>query len=950
MAVTYPTHGGNGWSALSSSIANLALVLNDRYQKDATLRTRTALAKFEGDFRTEFATARQSADVSQPGFADRWKQRFDEGLEEVRLGLDPEDDDRYLRDAWGGLSEGIEDVRQNIALSASVAEIEEQRRLAVQQVSIDIPDSLGGLVRLGDMNPAEAEGRVVAAAEDADLPGSVAIPAIAEARQRLYGEHYRGLIDRSPEEAVGMLELPEAAEFLGLETRNTLLGKARTALDGRQRRAARNVGEVIKHLEGGNIPNPDLLDEARAFAATYPVTDELDLARDLVVAEAIGARLQAIKAMPVSGFQEVYDGHPAGEPTTPDEARAMRLERALMENEMIERREDPLGHALRIGVYELPDLDAENLGESLAARSAIADEITIWAGTRAGVLTKAEADALRRSVDEGGAQAQMEMLEEIAGADVPRETLSATWQMLGEEDEPLLNSAIALIDAGESERVDRILGGKDFLTVAGAGLPGQEYKEAKNEALFALGGSAADPGMYGSLSKAVDAAYAFHAQEEGEDMKVFNEDIFELSVRDALGSVGEVNDHPTVIPVGWDDDMVEDFIGNITLDRLRAVAIEGSGDPMIYSQFAEQWEPLDIEATRDEWKLVPAGVNGEYTIVYPVPGGGFGEVKSSSDLSRKFSFALPARWDGEWSDFIDRMIEEQAGEPPRERPKEHAGMGAFRSSGMHARSVPLPVMKPEVPGEEPPLPVMKPEVPGEEPPLPVMKPEVPGEEPPLPVMKPEVDVPALVAKPEASALPPLRVPKGVPYKPGKWRDTISQVEVPEGAGFTRLEWQSLVAQVARHEGFEPQVYDDSAGDETVPTIGFGTNTDVGGRGYLKDRTLSVEEALELLEGALAESVAELRRSSAVVAAPERVPRRPLVGDVYERQPPGVRMALSNMAYNMGLTRLLGFEKMWVALGYGDYEAAAREALDSKWAREQVGRRAPEIADIIRKGE
>ena len=889
MAVTFPTPG-NEWASLSNSIANLALALNDRHQKDATLRTRTALAKFEGDFRTELATARQSTDVSQPGFADRWKQRFEEGLEEVRLGLDPSDDDRHLRDAWGGLSEGIEDVRQNIALSASVAEIEERRGLAVEQIEIDIPDALGGLVRLGELSPAEAEGRIIAAAEDADLPVSLAIPAIAKARRRVYGEHYRRLIDGSPEEAVGELGKAEAAEVLGLETRNTLLGKARTALDARRQRAAENAGEVIKHLEGGNIPHPDLLAEARAFAATDPVTE-----RDLAVAEVIGARLQAIKGMPVSGFQEVYDGHPAGEPTTPDQARAMRLERALMEKELRERAEDPLGHALRSGVYELPDLDSENLGGSLAARSAIADEITIWAGTRAGVLTEAEADALRGSVDEGGAQAQMEMLQEIAGADVPRETLSATWQMLGEEDEPLLNSAIAWIDAREPEKVRRVLRGQEFLKVAGTRVRGEGYQEAKNEALFVLGGSAADPGMYRSLSEAVDAAYAFHAQEEGEDMKVFDSDVFELAVSDALGSVGLVNDHPTVIPVGWDDGKVEDFIGDITLDRLRAVAIEGSGDPMIYSRFAQEWEPLDIEATRDEWKLIPAGVNGEFTIGYPVPGGGFGEVRSSSDLSRKFAFALPARWDGEWSDFIDRMIEEQAGEPPRERPKEDAGMGAFRS-GMHARSVPLPVMKPEVP---------------------------------------EVDVPALVAKPEASALPPLRVPKGVPHTQGKWRDMISQVEVPEGAGFTRLEWQSLVAQVARHEGFEAQVYDDGAGQKTVSTTGFGTNIEVGDRSHLKDRTLSVEEALGILEESLATSVADVKRSR--------------VGDVYDRQPPGVRMALANMVYNLGLTRLLGFRKMWAALGDGDYEAAAREALDSKWAK-QTGRRAPEIAEIIRKGE
>lgn len=61
-----------------------------------------------------------------------------------------------------------------------------------------------------------------------------------------------------------------------------------------------------------------------------------------------------------------------------------------------------------------------------------------------------------------------------------------------------------------------------------------------------------------------------------------------------------------------------------------------------------------------------------------------------------------------------------------------------------------------------------------------------------------------------------------------------------------------------------------------------------------------------------------------------------------------RRALINMAYNLGVPRLLGFRKMLAALKAGSYEAAAREAMDSLWSR-QVGDRAQRIAHMLRYG-
>jgi lysozyme len=59
--------------------------------------------------------------------------------------------------------------------------------------------------------------------------------------------------------------------------------------------------------------------------------------------------------------------------------------------------------------------------------------------------------------------------------------------------------------------------------------------------------------------------------------------------------------------------------------------------------------------------------------------------------------------------------------------------------------------------------------------------------------------------------------------------------------------------------------------------------------------------------------------------------------------------LIDMCFNLGWPRLSGFRKMLGHVRVGDYEAAAREMLDSKWAV-QVGGRATKLAKIMRTGD
>ena len=131
----------------------------------------------------------------------------------------------------------------------------------------------------------------------------------------------------------------------------------------------------------------------------------------------------------------------------------------------------------------------------------------------------------------------------------------------------------------------------------------------------------------------------------------------------------------------------------------------------------------------------------------------------------------------------------------------------------------------------------------------------------------------------------------------------------------------LVEDIKRDEGFRQHPYRDNQG---FLTVGYGTLIEDGISEY--EGHLLLYHRLDVVLGELGEK------------AP--VP--------LDEMPDNVARAVANMAYNLGIPRLLGFKKMWKAIAVKDYETAAKEALDSKWAR-QVGSRAERIAEMIRRG-
>lgn len=131
----------------------------------------------------------------------------------------------------------------------------------------------------------------------------------------------------------------------------------------------------------------------------------------------------------------------------------------------------------------------------------------------------------------------------------------------------------------------------------------------------------------------------------------------------------------------------------------------------------------------------------------------------------------------------------------------------------------------------------------------------------------------------------------------------------------------LVADLKRDEGVAYKPYRDSEG---ILSIGVGRN--------LEDRGIADDEIDFLLANDLNWVVVDLDRGA------------PWWREMTKNR----QRAFANMVFNLGWPRLSGFKQMLAALEAGDWDEAANQALDSRWAI-QVGARAERIAELFRSG-
>ena len=136
--------------------------------------------------------------------------------------------------------------------------------------------------------------------------------------------------------------------------------------------------------------------------------------------------------------------------------------------------------------------------------------------------------------------------------------------------------------------------------------------------------------------------------------------------------------------------------------------------------------------------------------------------------------------------------------------------------------------------------------------------------------------------------------------------------------------QKLLDMLKRHEGVESHVYRCSAGFET---IGAGRNISKSGLG------LSDDEVDYLLENDIVRVIKELSSEY------------PWFKDLDDVR----KDAIIDISFNLGATRLRGFERALAAMDAADYKTASLEFLDSKWSRDVKGR-STELAYMIEMGE
>ncbi len=145
---------------------------------------------------------------------------------------------------------------------------------------------------------------------------------------------------------------------------------------------------------------------------------------------------------------------------------------------------------------------------------------------------------------------------------------------------------------------------------------------------------------------------------------------------------------------------------------------------------------------------------------------------------------------------------------------------------------------------------------------------------------------------------------------------------------------AMASELVRlHEGYRQKGYDDATGEPLRPGHTLVGNPTVGWGRNLRDVGIRRHEAEILLAEDLKEAIARARAFAG----------RAWGGLSVER-----RAVLTDMAFNLG-GRLSSFRRLRAAIHAGDFAAAAREMLDSRWAR-QVGRRAQTLAAMMRGGE
>ena len=138
-------------------------------------------------------------------------------------------------------------------------------------------------------------------------------------------------------------------------------------------------------------------------------------------------------------------------------------------------------------------------------------------------------------------------------------------------------------------------------------------------------------------------------------------------------------------------------------------------------------------------------------------------------------------------------------------------------------------------------------------------------------------------------------------------------------------YEQLKERIKEHEGFVPRIYKDSLG---FATIGYGHLVKEGeqweeGKEYTKEQ----------LEYVFDTDFEEAKKNAFS-----------LIGDI--ELVDDAKCVLIEMVFQLGISGVSKFKKMWEALSKGDYGEASFQMMDSRWAK-QTPNRAKELSEEVR---
>lgn len=156
---------------------------------------------------------------------------------------------------------------------------------------------------------------------------------------------------------------------------------------------------------------------------------------------------------------------------------------------------------------------------------------------------------------------------------------------------------------------------------------------------------------------------------------------------------------------------------------------------------------------------------------------------------------------------------------------------------------------------------------------------------------------------------------------------------------TKLTFDDIFMFIKEHEGYRPHVYKDSLG---IPTIGIGFNlTRPDAKSIAQQAGVNYQNILLGKEDLSDEQIKEIFQITISIAykdAKRWIPN-------FDGLPKNIKLAILDLSFNMGYTRLSKFIKTRESILSGNYRAAAKELQNSKWAT-QVGRRAESVVNLF----